>query len=297
MLQPLPAHEQIALCRRAQQGDAAARHRLVQTNLRFVYQQARAFTKKTPLLEPDDILSAGVVGLLDAIERFDFSRSDNYVSYAQHWVLLRMREAVVQIAIQITAPVDVLTRVWSNRFAKDRQRLLDSGVDPAQVDAQVAKSHSMLPERLLAAEGLRSPVVSLDQPLRDEDPTTTLHDILVTHHGPSVDVRLADAAWIAQLHVAVALMASGLPYTRRFVVAQRIVEGRSLAAVARMLDISAERVRQIERDLRLQLRQLLVARFPSELGRRNQAFLASKKSMRSRLCAAVSAPKSGQAGA
>jgi RNA polymerase primary sigma factor len=263
---PLPADEQIALCLRAQQGDAHARHLLVRTNVHFLYRFAHSFAHKTPLLELDDLMSVGVIGLLDAIDRFDTTRGERFLTYATYWVTHHMREAVVKTAIRISAPIDILTQVFANRFGYERSDLLERGISGIEADKAVAKAHGMSADRLLSSERLRVAPSSLDQPLLDEDGRGTLMHEIVADRKDSFEQRLSDVQWIARLHVAVALVGAKLPYSRRVIFAERILAGRKLSEVAEMIDMSGERVRQIEIKLLKDLRKALRADFPAELG-------------------------------
>lgn len=231
--------------------------------MNFLYKQAKVFAAQTSLLELDDLMAEGVIALLDAIDRFDMERGERFLTYATHWVKHHMREAVVQAAIRVSAPVDILTRVWANRFARDRQTLRDRGVAEANLEVAVARANDMSPARLLAAESLRRPATSMDQPL-GEDADRSMHDVLADVE-PSAEQHLLDAQWATRLQTSIALFGSKLPWTRRVVFAERLVAGRSLKEVGQILDLSRERIRQIERVLLDDLRDVLLADFPSEL--------------------------------
>lgn len=259
---PLPAAEQTALCLRAKDGDVAAQHLLIRTNLRFLHKYARRFAAQTHLLDIDDLMSEGVLGMLRAIEKFDPERGERFLTYATYWICHEMRQAVVRAAIRISAPVDVLTRVWANRFARDRQTLIERGT--VDVEAALAKASDMTPARLLASESLRQPPTSMDQVLADES-ARSMHDVL-PDQKPLAEQRLSDANWVAQVQTFIALMGSKMPFTQRVVLAERIVARRTLFEVSVMLDLSRERVRQIEVLLLQRLRDALRAEFPGELG-------------------------------
>jgi RNA polymerase sigma factor (sigma-70 family) len=263
---PLPAAEQTALCLRAKNGDVAAQHLLIRTNLRFLYKYARRFAAQTHLLDIDDLMSEGVLGMLRAIEKFDPERGERFLTYATYWVCHDMRQAVVQTAIRISAPVDILTRVWANRFARDRQALIERGT--VDVEAALAKASDMTPARLLASESLRQPPTSMDQMLGDES-ARSMHDVLPDQE-PLAEQRLSEESWSAQVQTFVALMGSKMRFTRRVVLAERIIAGRPLFEVGDMLGLSRERIRQIEMVLLQELRDALRAEFPEELGTKSE---------------------------
>jgi len=261
---PLPPAEQIALCMRAQAGDTEAAHQLVLMNWGFLHGHARRFAAQTSLLDIDDLMNIGAIAMYRAIAGFKKDRSERFISYATWWVTHDMREAVVETAIRLSAPIDLLTRVWANRFERDRQKLRAMGLDPDAIEAGVAKMNDMTRSRLFAAENLRIPPTSMDQSLT-EDTTSTLHDV-VQGEELSVEDRLADATWLAHLQTTIALLGSKMPFTRRVVLAERILAERSLAEVGERLGLSREGVRQIELRLLKELRSALRDAFPAELG-------------------------------
>ena len=211
-------------------------------------------------------MSEGVLGMLRAIEKFDPERGERFLTYATYWVCHDMRQAVVQTAIRISAPVDILTRVWANRFARDRQALIERGT--VDVEAALAKASDMTPARLLASESLRQPPTSMDQMLGDES-ARSMHDVLPDQE-PLAEQRLSEESWSAQVQTFVALMGSKMRFTRRVVLAERIIAGRPLFEVGDMLGLSRERIRQIEMVLLQELRDALRAEFPEELGTKSE---------------------------
>jgi RNA polymerase sigma factor (sigma-70 family) len=260
---PLPRAEQNALCARAQTGDVKATQLLVRSNIGFLQKQAGRFARQTTLLDVDDLVSEGVLGMMRALQDFDPNRGKSFLTYAKWWIDHYMRRAVLQTVIRITAPVDILSRVWANRFERERQALQDSGLSATQIDATVARGQDMTLDRLRASEALRRPPTSLEQPLSDGT-DHSLHDVLASGDQTSEE-RVADVEWLARLQGAVARLACRLPFTRRVVLRERIVNQLPLHRVGEMLDISRERVRQIEWELRSQLREALRRDYPDEL--------------------------------
>ena len=91
----IPAAEQVALCRRAQAGDLAARNALVTATMGLVYREAHRWVRSANGLELDDLAAEGAFGLIRAIEKFDCDRGLAFTTYATHWIRHSIRRAVL----------------------------------------------------------------------------------------------------------------------------------------------------------------------------------------------------------
>lgn len=78
----------------AQGGDTHARDRLVAANMRFVFKLARRYQHAAAVVDYDDLVSEGAIGLLDAIRKFEPERGIAFITYAGHWIQMRMRRAI-----------------------------------------------------------------------------------------------------------------------------------------------------------------------------------------------------------
>ena len=250
----LPHAEQIALAGRAKDGDVDARHLLVESNIRFISTQAQRFVRRTHLLELGDYIAVGVIGLLQAVEKFDPERGTTFLTYARYWVRLRMKELLVRTVIRISGPTDILSMAWSDRYAKDRQALAKQDLSADDEDKAVATSHGMSHSTLLAAESLHSGTASMDRPL-DISPDFTLHDVL-TAADVSAEEVLGDEEKLAYCRTVIANYAITLPFTRRVILRERLLEGLTLEDVGTIVGLTKERVRQIEHELYADLRKL-----------------------------------------
>jgi len=154
----LPPGEQIELCRRAQAGDVAARHRLVETTLRYVAMRAQKLRVINPNVEFDELLHEGAIGLLHAIDGFDCERGVRFLTYAGRcvdqrirWLLWCERGVSRRDASFITSVHDV-------------RRLVDGGASLEQALADVAAEQGIAVRVLERAYRAvrRSPALSLD---------------------------------------------------------------------------------------------------------------------------------------
>jgi len=253
----LPQQEQIDLAVRAQNGDEHARHLLVESNLGFIGTQARRFVRKTPLLELNDYVAVGVIGLLQALKKFDAERGSSFLTYARYWVRLRMKELLVQTVIRVSGPIEILSKAWTHRYQRDREDLAKKHLSAQAEDDAVAKSHGMSHSTLLAAESIHASPSSMDKPL-DFSPDLTLHDVLASA-DISVEEVLGDEKKLAYCRSLIANYGSTLPFTRRVILRERLLEGRTLRDVGDLVGFTRERVRQIEKELYADLRKIFAA--------------------------------------
>jgi len=125
-LEPLSADEEVALAKLIHEGDQKARDKLVRANLRFVISAARQYQNRgLPLA---DLIGAGNIGLMTAVERFDGTRGFKFISYAVWWIRQAIQQALAEDVRTIHLPlnrVDELRRIsrvrseLENRFSRE----------------------------------------------------------------------------------------------------------------------------------------------------------------------------------
>ena len=211
----LPHAEQIALAGRAKDGDVDARHLLVESNIRFISTQAQRFVRRTHLLELGDYIAVGVIGLLQAVEKFDPERGTTFLTYARYWVRLRMKELLVRTVIRISGPTDILSMAWSDRYAKDRQALAKQDLSADDEDKAVATSHGMSHSTLLAAESLAT---AAPPPWTDHSTSPPTSRSTTSSRQPMFGGGGAgDEEKLAYCRTVIANYAITLPFTRRVI--------------------------------------------------------------------------------
>ena len=236
----LTAAEEVALAKRAEQGDREARDRMVTANLRLVISIARRYQHMG--LSLLDLIQEGVLGLIRAVDKYDWRRGFKFSTYATWWVRQGIQRALASKTREIRIPenvVDLERRV----LRAERDLLARLGRQPTE--DEIAAVADISPRRLEDLRRVARVVTSLDRPVGEEE-TTSLGDLLPADQtGPDelVTVSLSERT----LREAV----ERLPDLERSVVALRYGmdgdrEPRSLREVGRMLDMSPQRVRRIE---------------------------------------------------
>jgi RNA polymerase primary sigma factor len=251
----LSADEEIQLARRIEQGDRAARERMINSNLRLVVAMARRYGDYgVPLL---DLIQEGILGLIHAVERFDWRRGYRFSTYATWWIRHAIRRAIANKARVIRLPVSLAER--ERKIARIEARLA-AELGRAPTDAEIARAGHMRLRDVQELHQVARTVASLDEPLSAEAEGTKLGDLVARDAAEPVEevvLRLRPE----DLRTALERALQRLPEREREIVRLRYgMDGEApvtLAEIGRRLGLSRERVRQIEVEA---LKQLALAR-------------------------------------
>lgn len=245
----LSAAQEVHLARRVGQGDASAREALVNSNVRLVASVARRYMGRGLSLE--DMMQEGIVGLLRAIDKFDYLRGCRFSTYATHWIRQAICRAIANQARCIRLPahvVDSLTRL--GRAREELSRQLGRPPTCSEMAAESGFQESRVHE-LVRWAGLP---VSLDAPV-GEDRTARFGDFVPAGDDPEPMAHAIQA--VANSDVRESL--GCLTQRERAVIALRfgLADGvpRTLRETGRSLNMTRERARQIEAQALAKLRQ------------------------------------------
>ena len=164
--QPLPAEEQEALAKLALEGDVAVRERLVETNLGLVAVIAATYEGRGLLIL--DLVSAGNMGLLRAVETFDPGQGQPFVQYVQGWIHRAISEELANMNITPRIPTELLKRI--NAVHRCMKMLKEELGREPDVE-EIAQAMDLTEEQIRAAIHLGVPPLSLDAPTCREDDT------------------------------------------------------------------------------------------------------------------------------
>jgi RNA polymerase primary sigma factor len=248
---PMISHErEIELAKRIEMGDREAKKQFILANLRLVVSIAKRYVGRG--LSLLDLIQEGNIGLIRAVQRYDWRRGHRFSTHATWWIRQAISRAVADKGRTIRLPVYVNTAL--NRIRRERQRLLQElGREPTE--EELAAATGLDPIRMLELQAAPGAPVSLELPV-GEDEEQELGDVLADTESASPE----DIATTQTLKDEVQrVLESVLTPRERLVLQLRFGLGNGqahpLEQVGRELGITRERVRQIEAGALAKLRQ------------------------------------------
>jgi RNA polymerase primary sigma factor len=235
----LKPHEEIELAKRIEKGDLVAKDRMINSNLRLVVSNARRYQGQG--LSLGDLIQEGMLGLIRAVEKFDWRKGFRFSTYATLWIRQAIQRGLENTSRTIRLPVHVAQR--SRKVGRvERELTTKLGHEPS--DEEIAAAADLPLEDVIEIRKADRAVVSLDKPV-GEDGDTSLGD-LISLESPSVDEEVHGQLSSETLLEAIA----GLPEQERDVIEMRFGAGdqepQTLSQAGRKLGVSTERARQIE---------------------------------------------------
>jgi RNA polymerase primary sigma factor len=235
----LTKEEEQELAKRVEQGDQAAKDRMVNSNLRLVVSIARRYQGQGLALL--DLIQEGVLGLIRAVEKFDWRRGYKFSTYATWWIRQAVVRALANQARTIRLPVHVVEH--EGRVARAERRLRPSlGRDPT--DDEVAEASRLPVERVRQLRDVARTVTSLDRPVGEEGDASFGDLLAADQDEPWADLDVSLRA--EQVRDALSVLSDR---EREVVIRRYGLDGdpETLDEVGRTLGVTRERVRQIER--------------------------------------------------
>ena len=236
----LTAEEEVALSERMEQGDESARKRLAEANLRLVVSIAKRYMGRG--MQFLDLIQEGNLGLIKAVEKFDYKKGYKFSTYATWWIRQAITRAIADQARTIRIPVHMVETI--NRLIRvQRQLLQELGREPST--EEIAKAMRLPVERVLEIQKISQEPVSLETPIGEEE-DSHLGDFLPDENMPMP----VDAASFSMLREQLYDVLGTLTDREQKVLRLRfgLDDGRqrTLEEVGREFDVTRERIRQIE---------------------------------------------------
>ena len=236
----LSQEEEIELARRMEAGDESARERLAEANLRLVVSIAKRYVGRG--MQFLDLIQEGNLGLIKAVEKYDYSKGFKFSTYATWWIRQAITRSIADQARTIRIPVHMVETI--NRLIRtSRQLLQEMGREPSA--EEVAARMDMPVDRVRDIMKISQDPVSLETPIGEEE-DSHLGDFIQDEH---VQVP-ADAATYTLLHEQLMEVLDTLTDREQKVLRLRfgLDDGRprTLEEVGKEFNVTRERIRQIE---------------------------------------------------